>query len=340
MSNERFYNSKEYISHLAAKSTPSMRYEYGTDFPAWRTAAKAKLEELLGLPLQTCDAQLRIVSQVDCDGYTRADFEFQSEEDYVVRAAFLRPLDADGKLPCAICLQGHSSGMHISFGEARFEKDDKVIAGGRDFAVRAVREGLCAVTLEQRYMGTAGAQESGAPGCLVGASIPAFLLGRTAIGERVWDVQRLIDVLIANFDAYIDFERLICLGNSGGGTTTFYASCLDERIKVSVPSCCLNSYEDSIMTFWHCPCNYVPSIRRYFDMGDIGALIAPRKLVSVSGQKDKSFPIKAATEQYELIRAIYRMLGAEENCTMIAGTEGHQFYPDEAWPIIHRYIGK
>ncbi len=332
------YNSNAYIKHIAKGITPSMRYNYDTDFAAWRESAKAKLEELLGLPFEKCEDCFTVVSETKCDGYKRIDFTFQSEQDYFVSAAMLIPNGVHTKTPCAICLQGHSTGMHISFGEARFEGDEDLIAGGRDFAVRAVKEGVCAVAMEQRYMGSAGQNEKGTAQCLGGFSMPSLLFGRTPIGERVWDIQRLIDVLFTHFGDYVDPEKLICLGNSGGGTTTFYASCMDERIKISVPSCAISTFDASIVAMWHCPCNEVPSIRKYFDMGDLGALIAPRKLLVVSGEKDNIFPIEPAKETYSITKNIYKMLGVAENCNMVVGNGGHQFYPDEAWPIIHKYL--
>ena len=331
------YNSNAYIKHIAKGITPSMRYNYDTDFAAWRESAVAKLEELLGLPLETCEDCFTVVEETDCDGYKRIDFTFQSEKDYFARATFLAPAARTGKLPCAICLQGHTTGMHVSLGETKFEGDENRIVHS-DFARRAVKEGICAVAIEQRYMGKAGQDENGRPQCLNTYSMPALLFGRTAIGERVWDVQRLIDVLFKHFGDYIDPKKLICLGNSGGGTATFYASCLDERIKISVPSCAVCTYDDSIVAMWHCPCNFVPSVRKYFDMGDIGALMAPRKLLVVSGEKDNIFPIEPAKDTYSITKNVYKMLGVAENCNMVIGAGGHQFYPDEAWPIIHKYL--
>ena len=101
-----------------------------------------------------------------------------------------------------------------------------------------------------------------------------LLLGRTAIGERVWDISCLIDVITKHCSEYVDTDKIVCLGNSGSGTATFYASCLDERIFLSVPSCSVCTFDDSIMAMWHCPCNFIPGIRKYFDMGDLGCLIA------------------------------------------------------------------
>ena len=60
------------------------------------------------------------------------------------------------------------------------------------------------------------------------------------------------------------------MGNSGGGTATYYAACLDERISLAMPSCAVCSWDQSIAVKRHCACNYVPYIANYFDMGDMG----------------------------------------------------------------------
>ena len=317
-----------------------MQYRAGEDFVAWQASAREKLSGLLGLPLDMCDDKFEIRAEKEFDGYKRIDFEFQSEEGYFVSAAILIPHGIAEKLPTAICIQGHSTGMHISLGEPKYERDIKSIAGGRDFAVRAVREGLCAVTLEQRYMGSAGHTEDGSPSCRKqNTSMATLLLGRTAIGERVWDISRLIDVMCRYFAEYIDTDNIICLGNSGGGTATFYASCIDERISFSVPSCSVCTYEDSIIAMDHCPCNFIPGIRRFFEMGDLAGLIAPRKLVIVCGKEDSIFPLEGVRKSYETALGFYKMLGREEYCRLVEGNGGHQFYPDDAWPYIHKLLG-
>ena len=335
----KMYNSSEYIKHKAAFAEPLLRYKFDRDFSEWRREAKDKLEKLLGLPFEKCDDMFCILSQKEYEDYKKIDFEFQSEQGYYVSASLLVPNGISKPVPPVICLQGHSTGMHISLGESRFEGDDATIAGGRDFAVRAVKEGFCAVTMEQRYMGTAGQNENGSPSCFSeNTSMASLLLGRCAIGERVWDIERLIDVICKHFSEYIDIDKIICMGNSGGGTATFYASCLDERIHLSIPSCALCTYEDSIMAMYHCPCNFIPGIRKYFDMGDIGALIAPRKLIAVCGKEDNIFPINGVKKSFELIKNIYKMLGKENMCALIEGNGGHQFYPDDVWPLVHKYF--
>ena len=335
----KYYNSHEYIQNLAAHQHPEMRYDGIQDIKLWQNEARAKLMELLGLPFVKCDDLFTITDRHEEDGYTRIDFEFQSEEGYYIPCHLLIPSGQAKPLPGVICLQGHSTGKHISIGVPIFEGDQKSIESGRDFAVRAVKEGCCAIAMDQRYMGVAGHNEAGDPSCIsTNDSMAALLLGRTAIGERVWDIMRLIDVIHTHLTEFIDTDRLICMGNSGGGTATFYASCVDERIRYSMPSCAVCTFEDSIMAMYHCPCNFVPGIRRYFDMGDIGGLIAPRPLVVVCGKEDWIFPLHGAEESFALIKTAYRQFGKEHVCHLVKCNGGHQFYPDDAWPVMHRLL--
>ena len=107
--------------------------------------------------------------------------------------------------PVIICLQGHSTGMHISLGRPKFEGDEELISGGdRDFCVRAVKEGYAAIALEQRSFGECGDKN----GCFT-HSLTSVLIGRTTIGERVWDVSRLIDVLQTEFKNVVDILPVV-----------------------------------------------------------------------------------------------------------------------------------
>lgn len=330
------FNSHEYITNKVQAVMPAMRYDGSEDFGEWQKKARAKLEELLGLPFEKCPDDFRIVSETEKEDYKHVAFTFQTEEGYYVSCDLLAPKGMTKPLPGVICLQGHSTGKHISVGQAKFPGDEKSIAGGRDFAVRTVKEGYCAIALEQRYMGTAGQTENGTPACIgkaENAGMATLLLGRTAIGERVWDISRLIDVIEKHLTGYIDANQIICMGNSGGGTATFYASCMDERICLSMPSCAVCTYEDSIMAMNHCPCNFIPGIRKYFDMGDLGGLIAPRPFVMVCGVEDPIFPLHGVEKTYEIVKGMYTHIGKGDQYRLVKGQGGHQFYPDDAWPV-------
>ena len=160
----------------------------------------------------------------------------------------------------------------------------------------------------------------------------ALLSGRTLLGGRVWDIMKLIDVLGEHFSDKVDVNRVYCMGNSGGGTATFYSAALDKRIKAAIPSCAFATFSGSIGAMYHCACNYVPGISKYFDMAEIAGLIAPRPLVIVSGKEDKIFPLSTAEHEFTRLKEIYYKSSAfPGNCVHVKGDGGHRFYQKPAY---------
>ena len=326
-------NPYELHKTLLQNIVPSMRYKKGTDFGAWQKNAREKLSELLGMQqLEKADMQLKIEYETVTDEFREIRFCFQSEPGYTVPCHLLIPLENQKSYPVVICLQGHTTGMHISLGRAKYPADADFMGYGRDIAVRATKEGYCSLTLEQRCFGECGGTENG-PSCFQ-PGMQALLLGRTLIGERVWDISRAIDVLASQFPV-ADLSRLTVLGGSGGGTAAFYAACLEERIQCAVPFCSLCTFEDSIGSLEHCCCNYIPSICRYFDMGDLAGLIAPRKLIAVAGNQDPIFPLEGFLAVMEEAKALYEAAGASHAFTYVIGDGGHRPYADATWKAIH-----
>ncbi len=320
------------LEHMR-RMVPSMRYD-GGDFAAWQSEARAKLAELLGMDkFERVSPEVEIEYDKPADGFRDIRFRFMSEPDYSVPCHLCLPLNANKPLPLMICLQGHSRGMYLSIGQTKCDEDIKNLEGDRDYAVRAVKEGYAALAIEQRNFGECGGKEDG-PDCYK-ATMSALLTGRTTAGERAWDVMRAIDAVTEFFGEYTDTSFVGCLGNSGGGSATFYASCLDERIRLSIPSCAVCTYDDSIAPMHHCSCNFIPHIREYFNMGDLGGLIAPRALVMVNGEEDNIFPIDGAKRTFKTISSLYKAAGAPEKCVHVIGGEGHRFYADLTWEAAH-----
>ena len=327
----------EHEKELIQKVTPSMSCEVSS-FKEWQIAARNKLSQLLGMDkFAKVDLDIDMEYQTKIDGATEIRFTYQSEAGYRVPCHMLLP-DGIEKPPVMICLQGHSKGMHISLGRPKFEGDEKTIYGGdRDFCVRAVKEGFAAIALEQRNFGECGGSEEG-PRCLE-SSMVALLMGRTTIGERVWDVSRLIDVLQSQFTDVVDINTICCMGNSGGGTATAYVAALEDRITLAMPSCAMCTFKDSIGAMHHCSCNYVPHIAEYFDMDDLMAMAYPKYFIQVSGKEDDIFPLFAAEKVFESGKRAYDAFGDGHRCTLIKGNGGHRFYADDSWPMVHKYLG-
>ena len=335
---ENCYNSHLYEYERFCATKPKLAYDASQCFSDWKKSAREKLSELLGLPLEKCDSELKIEYTREKEDHTEYRFVVQTEPGYYVPCHLLIPAGRTDKIPLTICLSGHGPGMHIVLGVAKTEKDQKTISDWphRAMALRSLGEGRAALVPEARNFGESSLEGYGTS-CTEAAKI-AILSGRTVIGERVWDAMRILDAVLEAFEM-IEANDIICTGNSGGGTATFYLACIDERITVAAPSCSICNFEYSIAAMPHCMCNHIPSIRRYFEMGDLAGLIAPRKLVIAAGKEDKIFPKEGTQQTFETIKKLYSHAGVPEACALVWGDGGHYNYADLLWEKIYEMKG-
>ncbi len=335
---ERFFVPSQYHLNLLAKTEREFAW-CGQDFAEWQRGLRARFIELLGgFPAERTPLNVEEIEQHETDECVRTRLVFTAEDHADVPAWLLVPKAPSPPLPAMICLQGHSPGMHISIGEARNEKEREAIAGDRDIAIQAVRRGFAALAVEQRCLGERAEtlQKMRWDHTCTDAVFHSLLLGRTVLGERIWDVMRAVDLLRERPE--VDPERIGCMGNSGGGKISLYAPCVDERIGLSVASCTFATFAGSSMRFRHCGDSYIPGILKVAEMGELAGLVAPRKLIIVSGRHDDIFPLDAAREGFEQARAIYAAAGCERNIRHLVGPEGHRFYADLAWPVIEEMM--
>ena len=330
-------NVNSHLQELAImkRTVPSMRYDGEQDFDQWQDMAREKLKELLGLPLESCPLEFEVEYERAGESFTEYRFTVQTELGYYVPCHLLVPHVGSEKYPLTVCLSGHCNGMHIALGRAKNEDDKKSLEEWphRAIALRSIREGRCALVIEARNFGECSAEGFGIS-CTESAKT-AILLGRTVIGERVWDAMRALDA-VAEYFPQVDMENIVCTGNSGGGTATFYLACMDSRIIAAAPSCSICDYEDSIAAMPHCLCNHIPYIRKFFEMGDLAGLIAPRKLVIAAGKEDPIFPIEGTLKTFNNIKRLYKAASAEDNCALVIGEQGHLNYADLLWETLHK----
>ena len=163
-----------------------------------------------------------------------------------------------------------------------------------------------------------------------------LLIGKTANGLRVWDVMRTIDYIRSRPELMIN--GLCCMGLSGGGMTTLYASAVDKRITVSIINGYFNTYRGSISSVFHCECNYIPSLLKYAEMPDIASLIAPNPLLVVSGTQDDLFPIKEVIKGYGQLETVYSLLGIPEKLDKDFYEGGHRFSNNKIFTFLDRWL--
>ena len=324
-------NHRCLMSHI----TPELRYN-GGDVKKWQGRLRRKLRGLIGeTPENRCELHARRLWVREHPLGTIEKITFASEPYSDVVAYVCLPRDVQPPYTFMICLQGHSTGMHNSIAVQREDETKPLqIEGDRDFGLGCMRRGIAALCIEQRSFGERREQKQervAARGCH-DAAMHALMLGRTLVGERVYDVDRGIDYLAARGDA--DMKAIGVMGNSGGGTISMFAAALLHRIAFAMPSCYFCTFMDSIMAMDHCMCNYIPGMLRIAEMSDIMGLFAPKPVVIVAGKEDEIFPVKATRRAFRELRHIYNSYGAKTRCHLVVGDGGHRFYADDAWPVM------
>lgn len=329
-------NSHAYEYSAFLKTEPSMRYDGKEPFADWQARARKKLSELLGLPLASGKCEAAMEYKREQKTHIEYRFTVETEPGYAVPCHLLVPKGAETPIPLTVCLSGHGGGMHVALGQPKCEVDERALASWphRAMAKRAISEGRAALVIEARNFGESSLEGYGTS-CTEAAKI-AILCGRTVIGERVHDVSRALDAVDKAFPE-IDMKNIVATGNSGGGTATYYLACMDERITAAMPSCSICDFESSIAAMPHCLCNHIPSIRRYFEMGDLGGLIAPRVLIIATGKEDEIFPLEGAKKTFEKIRTLYKAAEAEDRCVLCVGEKGHLNYADLLWEKLRAF---
>ena len=250
-------------------------------------------------------------------------------------------IDRDEALPLVLVPHGHNH-PHIYVGISRDAAEEAhMMEGERDIARQAAaEEGYIVIAPTTRAFGetrTAKDIEADKVHSCRDQLVHDLLLGRTPIGERVWDTSRLIDWAVANLP--IDADRIAITGNSGGGTISVFASACDTRIALSMPGCYFCTFVGSIGTIHHCECNYVPGLLRLGEMYDVAGLIAPRPFCAIAGRHDPIFPIDHVHEAFDRLKAVYEVAGAGDKCELAVGEGGHRFFKTPAWDFVRRHFG-
>jgi dienelactone hydrolase len=322
--------------HLMNGLIPKMHY-MGEDLSDWRERLQSKLHQLVGMPrIARPPLNVRQIWQREHPLGIIEKIIFTSEPYADIPAYVCVPKTPIQPNTWMICLQGHTTGMHNSIAvDLSDEITPITVDGDRDFALGCMARGVAALCIEQRAFGQRREQKQ-VQACTyndcLDAAMHALMLGRTLIGERVYDVDRALDYLATRQD--VNISRVGVMGNSGGGTISLFSAALLDRIAFAIPSCYFCTFRDSIMSIYHCPDNFVPGLLQIAEMSDILGLFAPKPVIIVAGEEDDIFPIHGTRHAYKELRKIYEAAGAPDHCHLVIGKGGHRFYAEEAWPVI------
>ncbi len=316
------------------------------EWSAWRRRLRRKLRELIGYnTFERTAPKAVITEQHDFGDYVRQRVEIHTESDVIMPFYVLIPRLGKTVYPAVICPHGHGSGGKAAVvGERKTPAhSDAIKRYNYDYGVQYARAGFMTFCPDARGFGER--QETLALSAPLDSSCRwinnmAYPLGQTITGMWAWDLHRLVDYIGTRKDCLPG--KVGCAGLSGGGLQTLWAAALDDRIRCAVVSGYFYGYKESLIDLHgNCSCNYVPHLYEYADMGDIGALIAPRPLLIETGDRDNlngPSGLRNVRSQTRIARAAYRLLDAGKAFRHHVFHGEHRWNGTEAIPWMQRLM--
>lgn len=262
----------------------------------WQRQREQRRTELLGmlglnpLPKRT-PLRARVTGTLDRPAYRIEKLVFESSPGLYVTANFYLPkAGAQRSLPTILYLCGHSP--HPMGAKTQYQDRAQWFASN-GYAV-LILDTLEFAEVEGPHHGTHNLHYW-----------HWLSLGYTPAGVEVWNAIRALDYLETRPE--VDMKRVGLTGISGGGAMTWYVAAVDERVAVAAPSCSTFTYGSQAerwLASGQCDCIYYINSSRW-DFPMVGALIAPRPLIILSGQKDSIFPPDGYHAAYQRAKRVY-----------------------------------
>lgn len=318
------------------------------EIPEWRRALRAELRRVTGYyTMRRAPLSPQITEAKEFDDYVRQRVVIQTEPEVWMPFFVLIPKTGAAPFPAVLAPHGHGLGGKLGVvGDREKPEVAKAIdhyngAYGLEF----VRAGFIVFCPDARGFGERMEPQIAEQGDFLRSSCEmlnhmAYPLGQTVAGMWAWDLHRLIDYVETRSD--VQTGRIGCAGLSGGGLQTLWASALDDRIQCAVISGYFYGYKESLLDLpLNCSCNYVPYLYQIADMGDIGALIAPRPVLIETGTKDHLNGINGVANvisQVNILKRAYSLLGQPELVKHDIFEGHHRWNGVEAIPWMQQYL--
>ncbi len=300
------------------------------DWQKRRAAVLAAMQEVMG-PLPGKERRrpldVKVDEEVDCGTYVRRLISYASEPGQRVPAYLLVPktalADKAKPVPAILSLHPtHAQGFKVTVGLAKYPDSEY----GRELAERGY------VVLATPYP------------LLANYHPDIKKLGyQSGTMKAIWDNIRGLDLLDGL--PYVKKGSYAAIGHSLGGHNSVYTAAFDDRIKVVVSSCGLDSYRDYMggnIKGWTSE-RYMPKLLDYkladipFDFHEIFGAIAPRTVFICAPIGDTNFRYKSVDAVAKSAAEIFALYGAEKKLRVEHPDVGHVFSKemrDEAYRVI------
>ncbi|HEX5471327.1 MAG TPA: acetylxylan esterase [Lacipirellulaceae bacterium] len=293
------------IAAYFRSETQKLANAWRADVKSWqewtkhRDTYRRQLREMLGLdPLpERTPLHAVVTGTLERDDFKVEKLYFQSRPHLYVTANLYLPKKQTGRVPAILYLCGHSPAIKngVSFGnKTKFQHHGAWFA--RNGYVCLVIDTLQFGEIQGIHRGTYD-QNMWWWNCR----------GYTPAGVETWNAIRAIDYLVSRPE--VDPDRIGVTGRSGGGAYSWYATALDDRIKVAVPVAGITNLHNHVVdgcVEGHCDCMYMVNTYRW-DYPQVAALAAPRPLLISNTDRDKLFPFDGVVDVYRKVRHLYEL---------------------------------
>ncbi|WP_414661812.1 alpha/beta hydrolase [Horticoccus sp. 23ND18S-11] len=280
---------------------------------------RTKIQQCFGpFPART-PLNARVTRVLDRDGYKIENVIFESRPGFPVTANLYVPTGRNRPMPGVIGTCGHSD-------------NGKAADAYQSFAQGLARQGYVVLIFDPMGQGERLQHVDAALKARhgVGTNEHNYEGNRmTLSGEFIgswfaWDAIRALDYLLTRPE--VDPKHIGLTGNSGGGTQATWLCALEPRFTMAAPSCFVTTWRrnienEEIADFEQCP----PRVLAMgLDHADFIVAMAPKPVILMGQEKD-FFDARGLEEAFGRVRAIYRLLGAEDKVRHFVGPDYHGY---------------
>ena len=289
--------------------------------------AQAKIKKTWRFPAEKSPLAPKVLKRTVYGDVIIENITFQSRKNFTVTANFYLPAKRTGKVPAVLFVQGHSNSGKRTWGYA---------AACENLA----RRGIAALSIDPIQQGERYQyDEKSTLNCTAFHNRLSRQL--TAIGEtisdwRTYDGIRAVDYLFTRPE--VDTSRIGINGQSGGGTMTALIFANDHRIMAAAPCCYITTYCHNVQNEIAADGEQMPA-RFLASGGEMADLIIARapQPYCILALKGDYFDLRGARKTYALAKKIYRLLGKEENLSLVE-TPGRHSYPREVRQKAYKFF--
>ena len=318
-----------------------------TEWLKRRKTIRATIRQLFGDIPPTIKPIVKTQKVEKRPGYTLESFTFFNGADATVPGVLLIPDGLRGKAPgnrAPAILYHHYHGGEYAHGKDELFKKNWVNENGP--AEDLVRQGYIVLAIDgyafgkRSGFGPNGPTEKGQPEELTWAKINMWK-GRSFWGMMVRDDQMALDYLCTRPE--VDPTRIAAVGMSMGCFRSFWLAALDERIRATVAVACITRNSELIKAGRlraHGIYYYVPGLLRHFDNESVLACIAPRSLLSLSGDQDQNAPFAGVQYINRAVANVYGVMQVANQFQYIEYPDVKHEYTPVMWQETLRFLKK